>query len=145
MFILRGKNVNKIMKYFFLFSIKSHTRMYIDFYLCMLLIYKPTVKRKNIWRNIASSYCKKVSRYQREVIRNQNWTTDNTIDNRKWTKTNSSNGLTKHWTERWRSSNTNYCNYVGDLVIKRGWLDWFDFWFLTPLSAIFQLYPGDQF
>ena len=26
-----------------------------------------------------------------------------------------------------------------------GWLIWFDFWCVTPLSAIFQLYNNDQF
>ena len=28
---------------------------------------------------------------------------------------------------------------------KMFYYDWFDFWCLTPLSAIFQLYHGDQF
>jgi len=33
---------------------------------------------------------------------------------------------------------------IDELVLKY-WLIWFDFWCLTPLSAIFQLYHGDQF
>jgi hypothetical protein len=32
-----------------------------------------------------------------------------------------------------------------DLKRKMIWLIWFDFWCLTPLSAIYQLYHGDQF
>jgi hypothetical protein len=34
---------------------------------------------------------------------------------------------------------TYHCETIYDLMID------FDFWCLTPLSAIFQLYHGDQF
>ena len=53
----------------------------------------------------------------------------------------------------WRS--LEYCSYLVIHVLSVATnnfflyfafdLNWFDFWFLTPLPAIFQLYRGDQF
>ena len=38
-----------------------------------------------------------------------------------------------------RNLNGNYT------ILRINMLDWLIFWYLTPLSAIFQLYHGDQF